>query len=247
MKAIAAASAVVLMAIAAPAQASTPKATFRVSLEGTQTNTWSEEGFEPISQGEQDCGIARKRSGSERITFSTSAPLTARMERRKFHRKPIPRIRFASGDESFKVPAHVVRSAENHDTDTCTGQEIPPADPYDCGTRTLDWRVFIAPVYLHRDHIWVGDDYRDQDQNDPFQSCPYSGTEFPKMLEFRDIPGPEGRLELIDSPLSTSKLFKRGVKHLEVRGHGSERDSDLEPGVHSLTTLDWHVTLDRVK
>src|SRR4051794_1911614 len=245
---IALVSVLTVFALAAPAQAArTPKATFRVSLEGTQTTTWTEEGFEPMSYGDQECGIARKRSGSERVTFSTAAPLTARIEQRRYHRHPIPRIRFASGDESFPVQARVERSAEYKDVDTCTGQALAPDPPYDCGTRTVDWWVFVAPEYLKRDHVWVGDDYRRQDQNDPFQACPFAGTGFPKMLESRDVPNSGGRLELIDAPLSTRKLFKGGPKSLSIRGHGSEKDSDMDEGVHSLTTLDWHVTLRRIK
>jgi hypothetical protein len=236
------------LAVAAPAAAKppkTPKATFKVTLTGTQTNTWNYDINDPVDHGDQRCNVHRQGSGSERIEFSTPAPLKARIERAKYHRRPIPRIRFASGDESFPVTARIERSADVQPaTDSCTGEQTPPYDrPPDCGTRTVSWRVFLAPSYLDREQVWVSNDYR-VSQEDPFQTCEYAGIVFPVMVESRDV---GDRLKLITGPLSTRKLFNRHVKHLSVDGGGSQRDSDLADGVHSLTELSWHVKLDRVR
>jgi hypothetical protein len=246
MKSIALLAAVASLALVSTADARSAKAKFRVSLDGVQTTTWSEDAVVGSGSG-PGCDIRRKGTGSERVTFATSSPITARMERRRYHGKPIPRIRFASGDEAFKVAATIDRRADvQPDTDSCTGETSPSGQSPDCGTRTADWWIFVAPVYLHRDHVWVGSDYR-KSQDDPFQSCEHFGPGFPEMSQFRDIPGTDGRRELIDAPLSTRKLFDRHVKHLSVTGHGSLTDADDTPEVHSLTELTWHVTFERLK
>jgi hypothetical protein len=217
------------------------EATFRVSVQGVQTTTWSEN---HQSTGTL-CDSSSHGSGSERIVFS-SRPVVIKA----WQFMGAGRVVFTRGTKPATLPGRgsVTRNGklERSDVDPrCAvgdgdgdGTTAPPAS--DCGRKVIG----SLPLMLGWDpsnskRIMVVND--SSKSGPPFENCPVSGDAWTTLLRWDDKKGTAGE------ELPAADLFDKRQGKMLVLGKGTVKRSDSSRGSASTTRVQWTLTLTRLR
>ena len=239
--------AVAATALALPASAAATKfpgqnreATFRVSVKGVQTPTWTEN---HQSTGAR-CDSSAHGSGSERIVFSSRPAVI-----KAWQFMGTGPVFFTSGRRpaALRGRGYVTRNGrvERGDFDpSCAvgdggdGTAAPPAS--DCGKR----KIASLPLELEWDpnnakRIMV---VNDAGKSGPrFDSCPVNGWSWTTLLRYDDKKGTAGE------ELPAADLFDKRQGKMLVLGKGLVKQSDSSLGIASTTRIEWTLTLIRLR
>jgi hypothetical protein len=223
--------ALALLAPAADAK-KPPRAKFKLSVNGSQTTTFS--------KSEPDC----VGSGQEQVSFATAQPIRVTVVRVKAEGKTAPFFNFGPvpangfGDPTFDVNAVVHRTQAWTATAGCTFEGTGSCD----ATAEAGWQLRIFGDFFENNTVVIEDA---ESGEDPLsQSCrePEAlGTYFPRLLSFDRV----ANEYLVKGPLKEKTLFrKKGKRKLISNGHGSEHVDFF--GETTDTSTSWTVELKRI-
>jgi hypothetical protein len=237
---------------ATAAKKKAPPPTFKATVQGTQTTSWSEHYgfFEYDPETDQEVELRCDGSGSETVSFATPAPVKVQVVLSKFEGLVRPWFNFgeppkkaARGDASFDTTAQVERAANYSATAGC----YEPAPPSSCsGAGTFNWKLKLWPWFGEPlDRVVMFEEFY-SNLDDPLAgACPQVAVErpttFPRLLVWLD----PAETEPVLGSLSTADVFDRKVKTLVVPAEGTYTSSD-EWG-NSTTEVRWKLSLQRVK
>jgi hypothetical protein len=243
---IAAATVLMLTVVSLPASQATAtrmpgrnqQATFKVSVKGVQTTTWSEN---HQSSGDL-CDVTQTGSGSERVVFS-SRPVVIKALRIM----SAGSIFFVRGRKPATLPGrgHVTRNGTLNRGpidprcavgDGGDGTAAPP--PSDCGRKritSLTLMLGYDPANRRRINV-----FNDSGQAAPdFEQCPVMGDSWTTILRRDDAHGTPGE------ELPAVDLFDRSQGKILVLGKGLVRRTAMD--VTSTTRIEWTLTLTRLR
>jgi hypothetical protein len=232
---IAVAAALLSVGVAAPADAAfkVRNGTFKVEIEGVQTNSWTHSHTKKF-----DCDSNSKGSGTEVIRFKSKPKKLRAIQ----VGAGSPFLMKAKGerDDMIDLTSKVTRRGErtHWGAKVCsygdgTGGQQPPAK--DCGTKRLDG-LSVEVDYSRQRRGFM---YLEQTLAVPlvgFKNCPSAGISWPSLLE-RDSKGREIGRKL---PFNSLFTHKKNI----IRGAGREVRNDGE--TQSTTTIEWTISLTRV-
>lgn len=209
-----------------------PKAKFKLSVNGSQTTTFS--------NSDSKCA----GSGSEDVTFATAQPIKVTVVLVKAHGQSGPAFNFGKvpsngfGDPSFDVNAVVHRAQNWTATTGCTFEATGSCE----ATAQTGWELSIFASFEEANTIVIENAQSGGD--DPLaESCrrPEAlGTYFPQLLSYDEV----ARRYLVIGSLSTRALFREGKKRLTSNANGSDHVDFFSESTD--TTTSWTVTLERI-
>jgi hypothetical protein len=227
------------LACIAPAAASAypkvEKRTFKVEIEGYQSNRWD---FHHVA--ESNCDQTVQSSGHEYQSFATRKPVTLQVLRigdsvvfgtRKADANGINlRVRIDRGATHAASPLDPTCTAGN-------GGGAEPAPTQDCGVRYANREVRLEWWQVRRRAGLMLDTGTLFVPLPPYRNCPVGGMSFPELLETVN-----GRQ--IISPAQAADLFDPGFKKHVLLGNGRYHNSTTDGS--STTRIHWAVSLTAV-
>ena len=223
------------LACLAPAAASAypkvQKRTFKVAIEGYQTNRWD---FHHVA--ESNCDQTVQSSGHEYQSFATGRPVTLQVMRVGDSLIFGTRRSDANGvNLRVRIDRGATHTASPPDP-TCAGNGggAEPAPAQDCGVRYANREVRLEWWQLRRRTGLMLDSGTLFVPLPPYRNCPVGGTSFPELLETVN-----GRQ--IISPAQAADLFDPAFKKHVLLGNGLYRNSTTDGS--STTRIHWAVSL----
>jgi hypothetical protein len=227
------------IACLAPAAASAypkvEKRTFRVAIEGYQTNRWD---FHHVA--ESSCDQTVQSAGHEYQSFATRRPVTLQVLRIGDSVVFGTRKSDANGiNLGVRIDRGATHTASPVDP-TCTatnGGGAEPAPAQDCGVHYANREVRLEWWQVRRRAGLMLDTGTLFVPLPPYRNCPVGGMSFPELLETVN-----GRQ--IISPAQATDLFDPAFKKHVLLGNGRYHNSTTDGS--STTKIHWAVTLTAV-
>jgi hypothetical protein len=224
--------AVLLLAPATAAKKKLPRASFLLSVNGSQTTTFS--------KNEPDC----VGSGQEEVSFATPQPLKVTAVLVKAEGSKAPSFNFGKvppngfGNPTFDVNAVVHRVQTWTATDGCTFASTQSCD----ATAETGWQLRIFGEFFEENTVVIEDAQTGEDPLEGVCRRPEAlGTYFPTLLSFDRV----AQQYLVKGPLSEKALFKKKNNELTSNGQGGDQVNFF--GESSSTSTSWTVELKRLK
>ena len=229
--------AVACAAVPAAAQAgqNIDYAHFKASIKGVQTNKWSS-----TYQSQGKCDSSGESHGTEVVRFATkkAQPVLASRFIKYVMIDSDPANR--SITTKAKVTRHGVENADPTppECEGTGGGGTPP--PPDCGTKRFNYDVDLgySPAGKKRG-MTLAPGLALPLQ--PFVNCPVGGVGFPQLLTTNS------KYKPIVAELPAKELFDKKLGEIIVRGAGKQVEKKPAIGIDRTATIEWEVTLHRVK
>ena len=230
------------LAFASPASAAVLKGTnsdayFKATIKGVQTTTWTED-----HKPQFKCDSASQGSGTERIKFASTKPVTLRAFR--LLKGPVMWLRNKDNADiptKGTVQRNGTRTRDPVKPECAVGDGdgtyTPP--PSDCGTKAFS-SLFLRLSYdaLNKNRITLSS--ADTPKAPRFEQCPDGGTTWPTILSSDDKKRTAGE------SLPLKDLYDKRQGKMIVLGKGTVKETSSW-GVTSTSKISWTLTLTRLK